>query len=123
MTPVIETEEKEPLYNLKQLEEIALGNRDFIVSLAKIYLSTIPLNSHEMVEASRKAEWDKVSKLAHKLKSTIDSMHISSIQSDIRKLEFDAKNKANTAALPILATKVDNIINEVAVLLKEEFGL
>ena len=116
-------EKKEELYNLDQLEEIASGNRDFLVSLAKIYLSTIPANSTEMVEASEKAEWDKVSKLAHKLKSTIDTMNIASIQNDIRTLEIDAKNKVNTASLPLIASKVDEIIKQVGELLRRDFAL
>ena len=116
-------EKKENLYNLRKLEEDASGNRDFLASLARIYLITIPANSNEMVEASAKADWDKVSKLAHKLKSTIDMMNITSIQADIRTLEIDAKNKVNTATLPRLASKVDDIIKQVAILLKEEFAL
>ena len=123
MTSIAEIKEQESLYNLKQLHEIASGNQDFIVSLAKIYLDTIPANSTEMVEASERADWDKVSKLAHKLKSTIDTMNISSIQTDIRRLEVDAKNKVNTVTLPMIAAKVDDIIKQVAVLLKEEFAL
>ncbi|HEX8461153.1 MAG TPA: response regulator [Segetibacter sp.] len=123
MTTLIETQKQEALYNLVKLEEIASGNRDFLVSLAKIYLTTLPVNSGEMVAAAEKAEWDKVSKLAHKLKSTIDTMNMHSIQSDIRTLEIDAKNKVNIAALPALATKVDDVINKVAELLKEEFDL
>jgi CheY-like chemotaxis protein/HPt (histidine-containing phosphotransfer) domain-containing protein len=121
--PVTIIEKKENLYNLKQLEEMASGNREFLASLAKIYLITIPTNSGEMVEASEKADWDRVSKLAHKLKSTVDTMNITSIQTDIRTLEIDAKNKVNTLTLPKLASKVDEIIKQVAILLKEEFAL
>ncbi len=121
MEQVIEVSEK--LYDLKQLDEIAGGNRDFLASLAQLYLDTVPANSAEMVEATKAGEWDKASKLAHKLKSTIDSLNIAVIQKDIRSIEFDGKNKANTEVLKKLALKVDIVVNEVAVQLKSEFSL
>ena len=113
----------EPLYDMKQLEEIAGGNRDFLSALAKIYLDTIPSASKEMVEATKVGEWDKASKLAHKLKSTVDNLNMRSIQTDIRSIELDAKNKANTEVLKRLALKVDSVIGKVAEQLKEEFAL
>lgn len=113
----------EKLFDFKQLEELAAGNPDFMLALARIYLSTIPDNSKEMVEATEKEDWSKVSKLAHKLKSTIDSMNMATIQKDIRVLENDAKNKANVQALPPLATKVNSVIHRVAEQLRGQFML
>lgn len=114
---------EEKLYDLKQLEEIAGGNRDFLTALAKIYLDTIPATSTELVEATKAGEWDKASKHAHKLKSTIDSLNIHVIEKDIRSIEMDAKNKVNTEALKVLAIKVDTVIKKVAEQLKAEFSL
>ena len=121
----IETEKEiaEELYNLKQLEEIATGNRDFLAALAQIYLDTIPASSTEMVEATKAGEWDKASKLAHKLKSTIDNLNMHSISKDVRSIEVDAKNKVNTEVLKVLAIKVDTVIKKVAQQLKAEFSL
>jgi HPt (histidine-containing phosphotransfer) domain-containing protein len=116
-----ETEEK--LYDLKQLEEIASGNNDFLTALAKIYLDTIPDTSAEMVQATKSGEWDKASKLAHKLKSTVDSLNMHSIIKDIRSIEVDAKNKVNTETIKNLAIKVDTVIKKVAEQLKSDFSL
>lgn len=113
----------EKLFDLKQLEDLAAGNHDFILALAKIYLSTIPENSAELVAATKQQDWVRVSKLAHKLKSTIDSLNMETIQKDIRVLEMDAKNKTNVQALPSLASKVNNVIHTVASQLKGQFAL
>ncbi len=113
----------EKLYSLRQLEEIAAGSQEFIVSLSNIYISSIPGISRELVKASESGDWPMVSKLAHKLKSTIDSMDMISIQTDIRMIEADAKNKVNTEAIKKLAVKVDNVLNTVAEQLKEKFNL
>lgn len=117
----METAEK--LYDLNQLEEIAAGNNDFLTALAQIYLNTIPGTSAEMVEATQAGEWDKASKLAHKLKSTIDSLNVHSIVKDIRSIEVDGKNKVNTENLKTLAIKVDTVINKVAEQIKKDFSL
>ena len=76
-----------------------------------------------MIQASIKEDWIMVSKLAHKIKPTIDSMNIKCISSDIRKLELDAKNQVNTQSLEKIAVKVDTVINRVAEQLRYEFNL
>ncbi|HEX8461712.1 MAG TPA: Hpt domain-containing protein [Segetibacter sp.] len=111
------------LYDFEQLEEIADGNMDFLISLAQIFLDTIPDNSAEMVKAARSQDWAQVSKLAHKLKSTIDSLNMTSISKEIRAIEIDAKNKVNTHLLPAVCEEVDAVIQEAAVQIKQEFNL
>ncbi len=113
----------EKLYDLRQLEDMLDGNSEFLVSLAGIYLTTIPSNSKEMIQATTEENWHMVSKLAHKMKPTIDSMNIKSISSDIRTLELNAKNQVNTHTLGTIAVKVDMVINTVAQQLKYEFNL
>jgi HPt (histidine-containing phosphotransfer) domain-containing protein len=116
-------EVSEKLYDFEQLEEIAAGDPDFLIALAQIFLDTIPGNSLELVKAAKSGDWSLVSKLAHKLKSTIDSMNMVSITNDVRTLEFDGKNKANTGGIVKLAEKVNVVIHQVAAQLKEEFAL
>ena len=116
-------EERAPLYHLGALQDISAGNHDFTISLVKIFLETIPANSAEMVQACKDGNWIMVSKLAHKLKSTIDMMRIKSIAQDIRTLELDGKSNVNKDALPALVKKVDEVINEASAQLKEEFDL
>jgi hypothetical protein len=118
-----ETNVTEKLYDLKQLQEVLGGSSEILTSLAGIYVNTIPVNSKEMIKASQAEDWLKVSKLAHKIKPTIDSMNIKCILPDIRTLEKDAKNRVNTDALANIAVKVDSVINTVAQQLRYEFNL
>ncbi len=122
-TTEVEIPLTEKLYDLKQLEKIVGGSTEFLISLANIYLTTIPLNSKQMVQATAEEDWPMVSKLAHKIKPTIDSMNIISISSDVRILEKNAKLKVNTHTLKNIAVKVDHVINTVANQLKYEFDL
>ena len=113
----------EPLYDLGALKDISSGNHEFTISLVKIFLDTIPANSAEMVQASADGNWIMVSKLAHKLKSTIDMMRIKSIAQDIRILELDGKSNVSKDNLPALARKVNVVILKASNQLREEFDL
>lgn len=115
--------EKEELYNFNQLRDLSAGNREFIKSLAAIFVIASPVDSAAILNATKSGDWDTASNMAHKLKSTIDNMNISSIKGDVRTIEMDAKYKTNITALPELALKVDRVINEVAEQVRNEFGL
>ena len=111
------------LYDMNSLNEVSRGNKEFIVTLARIFLNTIPKNCKEMAEAAECKNWDRVSNLAHKLKPTIDTMNIKSIKQEIRAIEINAKNKADLASVTKLINKVNSIIDKTADQLKEQFSL
>lgn len=113
----------EKVYDLAQIEEIASGNKDFVLSLVNLFLETIPANCAEMLEATASAEWDKVYKLAHKIKSTVDSMGIASIKTDVRTVEFDAKKEINLENVKRLVSKINEVIQKASLQLKQEFSL
>lgn len=122
-TEQIELEVTKNLYDLNQLNDIFGGSTEFLISLACIFINTIPQNSEQMVQAAGEEDWIMVSKLAHKIKPTIDSMNMHSITSDIRRLEKDAKNEVNTDTLRKIAERVDKVINTAARQLKYEYNL
>jgi HPt (histidine-containing phosphotransfer) domain-containing protein len=67
-------------------------------------------------------DWIQVAKSAHKLKSTIDSMAIKSIQEDIRTMETNAKQQTALEILPELAEKINHTINTCIVQLSGELA-
>lgn len=112
-----------PLYDLSLVNDLAEGNQDFIKSLVQIFIDTIPANSKEMIAAINNEEWEAAGKLAHKLKSTIDTMQIVSIKEDIRFVELNGKNKTNTNEVAIVAKKIDDVIAEATAQLKLAFDI
>lgn len=114
---------EEKLYDLSLVSELARGNTEFIMNLAKIFIDTVPPTSKEMSEACDQKKWEQVGKLAHKLKSTIDTMCINSLKDDIRVIEKSGKEQTNLDKLPGLVEKANNIILTAAGQLKAEFKL
>ena len=113
----------EKLYSMTLVNDLAQDNQEFIKSLIQIFLDTIPTNAKEMLEACEQKNWEQTGKLAHKLKSTIDTMQIISIKEDIRIIEANGKNPQNTIHIAQLVKRVDAVINIVTTQLKQEFAL
>jgi CheY-like chemotaxis protein len=118
---VIYPDAEQKLYDLSLVTELARGNQDFIQSLTKIFVDTIPPTADQMKVACAETKWDETSKLAHKLKSTIDTMNISSIKDDIRTIEGNCKYQKNLEEVPALVEKVKWVIEQTTLQLKKEF--
>jgi PAS domain S-box-containing protein len=111
------------LYDLTMVKELARGNKEFILNLAKIFIETVPPTAKQMVAACEKQKWEDMGKLAHKLKSTIDTLNIASLKDDIRAIEKNGKEQKNLDITIPLVEKADSIIDQVTLQLKEEFSL
>jgi HPt (histidine-containing phosphotransfer) domain-containing protein len=79
--------------------------------MVALFIETIPQDVKQMNKCANTQDWVQVGKIAHKLKSTIDSMAIKSIQQDIRFVETNAKQQTSLELLPSLIDKITQVIN------------
>ncbi len=75
------------------IHSVSGGDAAFIKKMILLFIETVPQNVQELVDATGQKNWEQVSKMAHKLKSTIDSMGIRSLHDQIRAVESNAKNQ------------------------------
>jgi CheY-like chemotaxis protein/HPt (histidine-containing phosphotransfer) domain-containing protein len=108
------------LYDLSMVRSVSGGDDDFIKKMVILFIETVPQNVGELNKALKNEDWDQVSKMAHKLKSTVDSMGITSLKTDIRTVEANAKQKESLQQLPSLASKIEAVINDCIKQLHEE---
>ena len=108
------------LYDLSMVRSVSGGDDEFIKKMVLLFIETVPQNVDELNKALKNENWDQVSKMAHKLKSTIDSMGIISLKTDIRTVEANAKQKESLQLLPSLASKIEMVINDCIKQLNEE---
>lgn len=99
------------LYDLSLIASISGGDQEFIRKMIDLFIATVPSNVRELNAGFSQQNWDTVNKIAHKLKSTLDSMGIHSIKQEIRTIEQSAKNKENLAILPPLVQKVTQTVD------------
>ena len=125
--PVIEIiREQQPaemkLYNLAMVESISGGDKEFIQRMLILFLQTVPVTLNEIRSSTDKADWQMLSKLAHKLKSTIDSMGIIELKNDIRVIETGAKNDTDPETLKTLKTLVNRVISVMGEVMEQVKG-
>ncbi len=75
------------LYDLTMIRSVSGGDESFIKKMVALFTETVPQNVSELKVACENENWEQVSKLAHKLKSTVDSMGIISLKTIIRSVE------------------------------------
>jgi CheY-like chemotaxis protein/HPt (histidine-containing phosphotransfer) domain-containing protein len=117
-----QTETDKKLYDLTMIHSVSGGDASFIKKMVLLFIETVPQNVAELKKSAEAENWDQAAKLAHKLKSTIDSMGIKSIHQEIRLVEANAKQKANLAEMPSLIQKIGSVIANCVEQLHVEIG-
>jgi CheY-like chemotaxis protein len=111
------------LYDLSMVEAISGGDRSFINKMLHLFIQTVPVTLNEMHVAAGAGEWVTLSKLAHKLKSTIDSMGIKELNQDVRNVEANAKSGQEVEELPALVTRITEVMQDVIKQVKRDHSL
>ena len=99
------------LYDLTMIQSVSGGDEEFIKKMIALFIETVPPSMEELLKSVEEKNWDQTGKLAHKLKSTIDSMGIKSIREEIRKVESLAKENRHLDLIPPLASHIDTVIH------------
>ena len=128
LTPTVMQEKKtipqtfssEKLYDLSLIEAVSGGDTDFIRKMIDLFMETVPANVRELNILFAQKNWDGVSKMAHKLKSTLDSMGIQSVKQEIRTIEQSAKYGQDLDVVSNLVHKVTTTVDACVVQLERE---
>jgi len=99
------------LFDLTNLNEMLGGDQKAIFQMVKIFLQATPESLSELNKCYQKNDLDGVSKLAHKLKSSIDIFCINDLKQDIRRLENNTRDNINIDEVPELVSKLNTILN------------
>jgi PAS domain S-box-containing protein len=107
-----------PLFDLTKIQTIARGNKEFVTKMIELFIETTPVSIIDMKTAYSNKDFDKVKKIAHRIKPAIDNLEISGIKNDVREIEMNAETYQTSEQLEILISKVEQVINEVVTNLK-----
>jgi len=103
----------EPLYSLDGLRIISKGREDFVTRMIELFCTQVPDALGNLNASFQQDDLPQVSKLAHKLKSTIDHLEIKSIQRTIRSIETLSDESGNKEELTPMIDDVNRILDEV----------
>ena len=108
------------LFDLTNLNEMLGGDKKAILQMVKIFLQATPESLNELNKCFDKDDLQGVSKLAHKLKSSVDIFSINDIKQDIRRLENNTRDNINLDEVPELVGKINKILSEAIKQVEEE---
>lgn len=83
----LEKEHTDKLYDLTQLKEMSRGNEEFVNRMLEIFTETTHQAIKDFEEALEADDVERINKVAHKIKPSIDNMGINSLKLTIRELE------------------------------------
>ena len=111
------------LFDLTNLNEMLGGDQKAIFQMVKIFLQATPESLSELNKCYQKNDLDGVSRLAHKLKSSVDIFCVNDIKQDIRRLENNARDNINIDEVPTLVEKLNTVLDSTIEQVKEEKDL
>jgi HPt (histidine-containing phosphotransfer) domain-containing protein len=100
-------------YDLRQLEELAGGNTDFVDSMVETFLEHTPIQLNEMLDAHKNQQLNVLGAIAHKIKPNIDLFEIVEIKDDVRLLEEYGKNNMNSPEVAEALGRLERVLKEV----------
>ncbi|PWS27538.1 hypothetical protein DHW03_08040 [Pedobacter yonginense] len=112
---------EEPLYNLSSLRVISKGREDFVKKMVDMFCEQMPPMVNELKEAYQNHNLQQMGSVAHKLKSSIDHLNMTTIQRVIRDIEGFGSEQINDPSLEGAIKNVDETVNTVISMLKIEF--
>jgi PAS domain S-box-containing protein len=106
----------EKLYDLSMINTIGKDDPVFAKKIVSIFLETMPQNLAGLLTAHKEKNYEQVAKIAHKMKSNIDSMGINSLKDPIRELET---TKAGGEKMESLVEQINATLQAAFIQLKE----
>lgn len=104
--------------NMDYLDEISEGNQDLACDLIEMFIKQVPIFNEQLDRLYKNGDFILLSKLAHKIKSSVAMMGISELTSDMKTLELIAKEGKDSEKYPSYIAKFKTISNEAVIELK-----
>lgn len=98
------------VYDLNQLEQLAGGSQEFVMSMVETFLEHTPGQLADMEQAFEGGDLQAMGGFAHKIKPNIDLFGITSIKEEIRAIENKGKVGQNDADLKAEVNKVSEVL-------------
>lgn len=113
----------EKLYDLTKLKEMSSNNDDFIIKMLTLFVNEIPPSVKKILEAYGAGDLPSIKYYSHMLKPSIQNLGIKDIKNEIVQIESLSEKGQNPPELGTMIQKLDVIIEQVVVQMKQEYDL
>ena len=101
------------LYDLSSLKAMSHGDNEFMNKMVSLFIEHVELSVTQIQEANINQDYDTISKIAHKLKSSSGNMGVTSIKRDIKELELYCIEKKECDKISTLILAVSSTLSKV----------
>ncbi|MFT4753524.1 MAG: HPt (histidine-containing phosphotransfer) domain-containing protein [Salibacteraceae bacterium] len=108
------------LYDLSILSEMVYGDKEFMKELIDTFIEFAPIDTVELTTYSNDKNWEETSKKAHKLKSSIRTIGVTSLNELIIDIELNAKNETQLLEMKSKIDLFSETLDKVLESLKQE---
>ncbi len=114
---------KKELYDLSKLQDLARGDKEFVKKMVKVFEIQVATSLSEFKEGYNDNDFDKIRKVAHRMKPSIDNMGIVSLKNEMREIEKCAVEYGKSEQLEVLLAKVESVLLQVMSELSKRYDI
>ncbi|RXP45153.1 Hpt domain-containing protein [Lutibacter sp. HS1-25] len=107
-----------PLYDLRKLEEIAKGNKQFVDKMIQLFIDETPKSVAELKSAYENGDYEKVKSIAHRIKPSIEILGIAVLKDEINVIKAHIAELKSSDHIGKWTFKLDTLVNDVVASLK-----
>lgn len=116
-------EEKEKLFDLKYLQTVSGGNREFICEMVQTFVQSVPALLNDMEDAMNHSEWTKLSRIAHQLRPSLTLMGIYQLKDSVIQIEDISATPDSDATKRLVKRFIQSCKDAIAQLIKKAITL
>lgn len=115
-----DSSQQEALCNLSRLEEVAMGNKEFMGEIISIFLEQVPPELAKIQDAIHQKDFKEIKNLAHKLKSTVAMVGAEEMRIRLKEIESLAVGENMSEAVPVqIQSQLDKIMMQLEAVMSE----
>lgn len=114
---------KEKLYDLSNLLQFGDDDPNFIKDIITLFITNGRQDLSALQAAVTSGEIQEIFQVAHRMKSSLHTMGIRSVETAIKRIDHCSRNNEHTEEIPQLYVQVEGIMLAVFDQLMEDFGM
>jgi len=108
------------LYDLSKMRSLSNGDETFLMKVINLFIDQALSSMEDFESAKEQNDFPKIKALAHKIKSSFDSLGIHCLRDDIRKIEALAVNNEPSTELDQLITGLNSTLRKIVLSLQDD---
>ncbi|HJV18946.1 MAG TPA: response regulator [Sediminibacterium sp.] len=113
---------EEPLVDLDMLNELAVGDNEYKVTIMNMFLETMPETMQKMDDYLARSDWENFYKTAHYAKSSLSVVKVPEMHKLAQAMERNARQQTSLETIPGMLTIFKKYFEQAKTVLNKEIS-